>query len=529
MLTLQQNGNLNDAAYENLINRIQQRFIKNVNFYGPLFTTNNDCIWGLYLSSFSERDRQYHNCNACRSFIEKYGALAVINDDGAIIPAMWRSDEVDGYEKNAIRAMESSFENSKITGVFLAKENVWGVPVTGIWKHFSVVPPTSILYRGTINTPVQAMAEKKEDFKNVIRAIQEFKIEVIEQALSFLKMDMLYRGEKVIGPIQWLNDLIKGVSCKTGKQRTNLIWKAVSTAPAAFCHPRSSMAGTLLEDLASGIDFNTASRRFKDKMHPLLYQRPQAAPSAGNIKHAEEIVEKLGIKDSLRRRFARLEEIKTIWKPSTHEQKQNMGGIFSHLKTKDGACIPDTEISATIITWEKFSNNILPECESIQYRVRPRDNFVALLTSAVDGAPPILQWDSEENRNPFSWYIYHNGSEARQWGIKIGSLVDVTAISNLPNEWQAGFDHHHKGIIFILSGAVDSKDSGLALFPETLKTELHEIRSTIEAFSKAGQLEGKESASASGVMIGNGSNFNAVFRCKFKNGVILNFQIDRMD
>lgn len=279
MLATQQvelHGNLEDVAYENLIGRIQRRFMKNIDLHGPLFTTNNTDIWESYLSSFSEPDRQYHNCSACRAFIKKYGSLAVINNDGVMIPAMWCFDDAEGHEKNAVQAMEYSFENSKITGVFLEKENVWGLPVTGIWRHFAVVPPAGILYRGIVNTPGQAMAEKKEDFRNIIRALQEFKPDVVDRALLLLKMDTLYRGEKVTGPVQWLHDLITAISGKTGKQRTNLIWKAVAIAPAAFCHPRSSMAGTLLEDLASGMDFDTAARRFKDKMHPLQYQRPQA-------------------------------------------------------------------------------------------------------------------------------------------------------------------------------------------------------------------------------------------------------------
>jgi len=290
------------------------------------------------------------------------------------------------------------------------------------------------------------------------------------------------------------------------------------------------MAGTLLEDLASGMAFGMAAKRFQNKMHPLQYQRPQANPSSGNIKRAEKIVEKLGIKDSLRRRFARLDEIKTIWKPIQRDHENKYSGIFDHLKTKDGIHMSKAEIPTTVITWEKFSKNVLPECETIQYHVQPRGNFVALITAAVADAPPILQWDSVVNRNPVSLYVYIHGSMAHQWGLNSGSLVDVTAISRRPSEWQPGFDHHPKGIIFVLSGAVDSyRDPGLAIFMENLKSELHEIRSTIEAFSKAGELEGRKEASACGVMLTYDGDFNAIFRCKTKSGIVANYRIDRMD
>jgi hypothetical protein len=53
------------------------------------------------------------------------------------------------------------------------------------------------------------------------------------------------------------------------------------------------MIGTLLEDIEEGLDFGDVSRKFASKMHPLQYQRPQAAPSVGNIEESEKIVAKL--------------------------------------------------------------------------------------------------------------------------------------------------------------------------------------------------------------------------------------------
>src|SRR5207253_1562968 len=38
-------------------------------------------------------------------------------------------------------------------------------------------------------------------------------------------------------------------------------------------------------------------------------------------------------------------------------------------------------------------------------------HFMALITATRPEAPPILQWDSEERRNPVSWY-YHSGVDA---------------------------------------------------------------------------------------------------------------------
>ena len=50
-------------------------------------------------------------------------------------------------------------------------------------------------------------------------------------------------------------------------------------------------------------------------------------------------------------------------------------------------------------------------------------------------APAILQWDSEEKRNPYAWYLYVNGSAAHQWNLRAGTLVDVWGIGEQPSQW----------------------------------------------------------------------------------------------
>ena len=70
---------------------------------------------------------------------------------------------------------------------------------------------------------------------------------------------------------------------KRGPAADNLTWLAVATAPAGFCHVRSSMIGTLLEDVAAGMPFDAIKQRFDAKMHPLQYQRPTAMPSVPSI------------------------------------------------------------------------------------------------------------------------------------------------------------------------------------------------------------------------------------------------------
>jgi hypothetical protein len=128
--------------------------------------------------------------------------------------------------------------------------------------------------------------------------------------------------------------------------------------------------------------------RFAEKMHPLRYQRPQSAPAEGNIAQAEQRLEKLGIARSLERRYARLEEIRTLWKPVL-EQRRHSAGIFGQLRAKSrisGSPI----IGTTTLTWEKFARIVLPTAQRIEYQVPDHpESFCALITAVHGDAPPL--------------------------------------------------------------------------------------------------------------------------------------------
>jgi hypothetical protein len=359
----------------------------------------------------------------------------------------------------------------------------------------------------------------------VLRALEEFSVETLTKALALLNSDALYRAEKVIGPAQWLADL--HAACAKAN-RNNVVWRAVATAPEGFCHPRSSMIGTLLEDIASGMDFTQVSRRFADKMAPSRYQRPQAAPSVGAIQQAEKLVEQLGIARSLERRYARLEELQTVWRPQ--EEAKRTGAelqVFGHLVPKSAARVNVLNVPAQTITWEKFARTVLPTAMAMKLLVPSHGNFAAIATAEHPDAPPILQWDTSENRNPFSWYLYVGGSGASNWGLTGGTWRKVNAVTLQPSMWYGGFEHQGAGALFVIDGAKDARNEGLALFPEILKTELHGVRSVIEAHSNSRRMSGAENASACGLMVRDKNG--AHVRVTREAGARFEYKIDRWD
>lgn len=524
-------GNRHETEYVGYLARAQARFRANIaEGKEPIFTTDADELFPAYLATMPDDRRQFHTCTACRHFVERFGGLVTIDETGQATSALWNVDDAPPEYRDGIAAMLKIVNRARVTGVFLSSDATWGTPKTGDWIHWGVVPPRSILHNHALLTAGQRMAEKREEFGMVCRGLADFTLPMIEQALTLLRTDALYRAEKVIGPAEWLRALHVARNGARKDRRENIVWRAVALAPSGFCHPRSSMVGTLLEDIASGMDFDEVSRRFKAKMHPLQYQRPTSEPSVGNIAQAEKVIATLKASGSLDRRFARIEECDLLWAPAATKETPKTGGVFGHLHAKDAAPALSAMVApAQAITFEKFRRVVLPDTIAMDVMVPTHGNFIGLLTAAQPDAPPILQWDSEERRNPVSHYVYNGGSPASSWGLIGGQWDRVTGLTLMAHQWYGGtFQNHAPGAIIIIDGAKDSRTGqGNALFPETLRSEFHAIRSTIEAYSRSAQIGGRDEASANGIQIGKSGA--AHVRVTLTNGTRAEYKIDRLD
>ena len=296
-----------DPVFDGHVKVLQDRLTNFLHHYGPLlFTTDAKGLFDAYLEAFPKETRQHFNCTTCRRFIDAYGGLVAITPQGDFASPFWGLDAPEFYAMPT-RAMMDKVLAARVTGVFYSRGFRLGTPEAGGWTHFSaVLPPTYTgLHKMTL-TPGQARAEKREDFGQVMRALDEFSSEDLAQAVRLLKSETLYRAEKLLGAAEWLADLQRiREEVQNRRTREAMIWRAVGLAPAGFCHPRSGMLGTLLEDIQAHLPYTDLKQRFDAKMHPLQYQRPQAPPAAGAIAQAEKLVAGLRLQkgNSLMGRF----------------------------------------------------------------------------------------------------------------------------------------------------------------------------------------------------------------------------------
>jgi hypothetical protein len=524
--------------YQDLLRAFRERFDRTVTLSDRLFTT--DC-WNLYehyLNALPAEERQHHDCHACRQFVERFGGLVMIDQKGHTTPVMWSEiPERLLYYRHVHAHMRHVVGRANVTGVFLTGSPRWGTPVTGEWTHLHVTPPGRLLYRaGRLKNAGQAMAEKREEYGMLVRGLEDFPAPLVDKALALLRSETVYRAEKHLEVAKWLAGVHAARKGLRGKQRDNVTWLAVAGAPPGFCHVRSTMIGTLLEDLAARKPIDVVRRAFETKMDPLQYQRPQAAPKAGNIARAEKVVAELESAGALDRRYARLSDVPLrralLWTAGTPGTRK--AGVFGHLTGKgSGRPIEIGAGNPAPMTWSKFERTVLgegPRAQKIEVLVKSRDHFIALATAANPDAPPILQWDDEKRRNPFSWYVYSGGSPAHQWSLKGDAYAELTAIAPLPPMWYEPerFKHQGRGVILVVEGCRDIQTPGLGLFPEILRGEYREIRSTIEAHSKSQKMKGGRSANACGIDLRAGATWNCRVRVTTADATT-HYILDRWD
>jgi hypothetical protein len=523
-------GNVADDDYRAVLAHFNESALARI-ASGPVFTTDAADLFDDYLRMFPASLRQHHTCSACKSFVESYGGLVTIDAQGVTESVFWP----DGAEWSAeyaapITELRARVRAAKVTGVFLSKDSVWGKPVTGPWRHFAVTLAKPLPRRSRVLTPGQEMAERRQDYATVMTALGEWSVDVLNAAVNLLDSDALYRSEKLLGAATWLRDLAVAKRDTRGRTTSNLVWRAIGSAPAGFCHPRSGMIGTLLDDLSNGSAFDAVARRFADKMHPLRYQRPQAAPSAGTIAQAEKIVEQLGIARALVRRFARFDEVQTFWTPSPSSEGVKTGGVFGHLKPKGTAADVSLSVPTRAMSWAVFQRDVLPRAKALQALAPALGNYVTLTTAEHADAQPIMQWDRDDARNPVCWYVWHGGSTAAQYGLAPNAWVSVIGLSRSPHEWNGTKSAHFgASVLVFLEGAKETRNAGSALFPECLKSDLHSVRAVVEAHSRSQNLVSHgDHAGATALRISSDKDAGVQLRVTI-DGVTSAYRIDRWE
>lgn len=488
----------------------------------------------VYLGSLTD-ERQYHTCSCCSSFLKHFGSLVTIDSAGETHSAVWDASTFpqENFYYPFVKNIQAVVERGNVTGAHRNSKLIWGDFVKGNFEHFALQAPLSLVYKEVKLTDRRKQAELLEDYVRMAKAFASptFSIENLNRLIQLFNAETLPNDEIIKGVGYWLHSTAtERAEATDSRIKKNLLWRAIATAPAGFAHAPSTTVNTVLEDLKVSLPINDIKAKYAALTRADRHRRPTTAPSDGAIDETEKLVDKLGLAPAFRRRVAYYSDIPNrafVWEHKFDTPLSGGGtektSLFGHLKAKVGGVKDSLDLPATAMSWNKFTQDILPDVKSMELLVpATRDFFVGLATAAVADAPAIFSHDLPEERNPVTSYTrFENNPVTRQmigldpatWNLVQGTSYAVKGIIKVPVRWGSNPPPNtREQLVFVLEGAYDRhleyNSQGLAIFPSLLKSEFHSMSRVVEAFSNAGHFEGEFSKQVAGVSIVRGAPFH---------------------
>lgn len=502
----------------------------------------------VYLAALTEDERQYHDCSCCRHFLRGYGALVTIDSDGKTHSAFFDASTFpqDNYYFTVVERLQEVAESGRVTGVHKSQHAEWGLAVAGGFEHFTIIPPKALVHIPTFKMNAkQKEAELREDYNRMAEAFAEPYLSVanLKQLQRVLEGDALAGDEKIAGVAGWLiKTATERAEAVNTRVKENLLWRAIASALPGYTHPNTTTVGTVLDDIAAGKSFEQIKKNFEWKTRGDRYRRPTAEATVNQIEQAEKLAVEMGIVPSLRRRPATIDDVQDrayVWrklvKPTLEAAPQET--VFGHLKKK-AAPAPELKLPPTEMSWNKFSTEILPNVLDIEIYIDATKQFFSGFMTAVDAeAPPIIAYDMPEDRNSVTMYQRYEqvppqyigqqmgmrGVDPQVWNLEPGRYYTLHGVVKAPHMWgDVVFSNLGEQLVFLIKGGYDKiiegGQNGLALFPNLLKPELHQISRVIEQFSNQGKPEGDVTEQVVGLSIGKGGKFSRHLRVTTETG-----------
>lgn len=394
----------------------------------PLFRVDisSDLLWSTYLSSFPPgtnliyRERTKYDCSCCRHFIRTVGdVVAVIDgqlvsiwditipfpDDSTYQPvadALSRlilsrpiSEPFLHYEPTA--GVSESFEQIDK----LAREHIEGHPIQTVrtWTHFFLnLPSQFIKPKSSIST---LLSESRSQHDVFLRSLREITDDSIDTVLDLISQGSLYRGEEHRGLVEQFKSIKRQFSLLNVGEMDIFAWTAPTSG--AISRIRNTVIGTLLVDLSSGVDLESAVKSFESKVAPTNYKRPSSLITKAMIEKAKSTLNDLGLISALDRRYSTLSDItiNNLLFADRSTRAILSGNPFDDLiATTTDQLNPKSLEKVESIPITKFISDLLPRATSLEvmFENRHSPNLVSLISAVDPTSRPLFKWP-----NQFSW------------------------------------------------------------------------------------------------------------------------------
>lgn len=368
-------------------------------------------IWSHYLDSFPEgtnnmfRTRREYDCNCCKTFIRKMGNVIAIAVDGTV-SSIW-DVTVPGYHQVVADAMSAYVKSRPVYDYFLTNERTIGTKATPdgdilnskiVWEHFYLeIPPAYIVSKKDLGTKLGEMRTNQEVFK---RAMKEIDIESLETVLELFKSGTVRKGSEYVKSVEDFLKLKREYDALKGEHKKRLYtWYTAKTVGFAVRF-RNNVEGTLVADLAKGVELEDAVAAFEFKVDPRNFKRNTAIVTKKMIENATARIKELGIEESLYRRFAVPTDISVndvLFSASVKKSTNLFEELIADASSKTD---PKKMTKNEEVTLDKFVKDILPLASSVEvlFQGKHANNLVSVIAPQFADSKNIFKWN-----NQFSW------------------------------------------------------------------------------------------------------------------------------
>lgn len=448
-----------------LRNAISDHFQKMCEDNAMLYSVDldKDKLYELYLNSIPAEDnkifrvRKEYDCSACRHFIKNIGNVVAIKDTEII--SIWDITTSENGWNDVAKTLSNFVKLHPITNVFLTTGSSIGTnysmdnkelenPIR--WEHLYVTIPNKYIYKKRYGDTIDSKLGEFRDSRNVFkRSLDEFSLETIDTVLDLINQGSLYRGDEYKDRIVKFRNFEKEYSKLAEDVKNIYAWeKSVSLDPA-ISRIRNTAIGTLLIDVAEGLDLEEAVKKYESVTAPANYKRSKPIFTKKMLEDAQKTITDLGYLDSLSRRYANADDITVnnilFSNKDTAKRIDGAEDLFAQLshETKNS---PKKFDRVEEISIEKFISDVVPTVSEIEAYVESKHipNFMSLIAPVNKDAKTMFKWD-----NNFSWAYAGNVTDSmvkqnvKNAGGKVDGVLRFSIQWNDLNDWDENDEDAH--------------------------------------------------------------------------------------
>lgn len=432
--------------FQHLFTQHSKRVLSLNNLF--LLDVEKDDLWETYLESFPPefnqifRERREFDCSCCRGFVKNYGNLVAITDTFDVV-TLWDFNTNDRVFQPVLEAMRSLLQ-AEVDRAFFNKSPKLGTKVNHeelengymTWNHLHMEVPAKYVKQNV----AECQEEKRSIAQVLRRSLEEISSDSIATVLELIAEKILYRGEEWLGALTKFQQVHTAYHQLRSNKRNKFAWKVSGELGVGVAKIRNHSIGTLLTDLTQGMDVELAVRRYESIMAPTNYKRPKTIYTPRMVEQARQIVEEMGLGNSLGRRYAIIRDLtinNVLW-ANRNARKGNQGlDVFSQLR-EELPVNPNTLRNVQPIHIEDFlkaSGNY--QSIEVLFEQRLAGNLMSLIAPNDLSAPSLFKWS-----NGFSWAYNGNVADSMKQQVKEAG-GDVNGVLRFSIRWNTQADNRN--------------------------------------------------------------------------------------